>query len=160
MLVGEIRTALGDDPRRPKFIRTVHRFGYAFSGTAAARPDRNSEMADAGEASYWIVSPRQHIALFAGENMIGRCPQASIWLDRTDVSRRHARIVIGHDGAVLEDLGSKNGTFARGQRIAAPVPLHDGDQLRFGSTSVMFRIWSGARSTQTNRRRDRRVLVT
>jgi DNA-binding response OmpR family regulator len=29
-LVGEIRTALGDDPGQPGFIRTVHRFGYAF----------------------------------------------------------------------------------------------------------------------------------
>ena len=33
-LVGEVRAALGDNPRRPRFVRTVHGFGYAFSEAA------------------------------------------------------------------------------------------------------------------------------
>src|SRR5688572_4073514 len=35
-LVGEIRDALGDDPSNPRFVRTVHRFGYAFRETAGS----------------------------------------------------------------------------------------------------------------------------
>ena len=41
-LVSEIRDAIGDDPSNPRFIRTVHRFGYAFRDTVprdeAGRP--------------------------------------------------------------------------------------------------------------------------
>jgi len=42
-LVGEVRRALDDDPRRPRFIRTVHRFGYAFHAdvTAVGSAHRN-----------------------------------------------------------------------------------------------------------------------
>src|SRR5712691_13234992 len=35
-LVAQVRHALGDSPRRPRFVRTVHGFGYAFSGDASA----------------------------------------------------------------------------------------------------------------------------
>ena len=44
-LVSEIRDAIGDDPSRPRFIRTVHRFGYAFRETVprgdTGRPHRS-----------------------------------------------------------------------------------------------------------------------
>jgi DNA-binding winged helix-turn-helix (wHTH) protein/Tfp pilus assembly protein PilF len=39
-LVKEIRAALGDDARAPRYIRTVHRFGYAFSGAATEEAQR------------------------------------------------------------------------------------------------------------------------
>ena len=37
-LIKEIRAAIGDDARAPRYIRTVHRFGYAFSGTTGSQP--------------------------------------------------------------------------------------------------------------------------
>ncbi|HYI11596.1 MAG TPA: winged helix-turn-helix domain-containing protein [Thermoanaerobaculia bacterium] len=40
-LVKEIRAAIGDDARAPKYVRTVHRFGYAFSGPVTETPERN-----------------------------------------------------------------------------------------------------------------------
>lgn len=40
-LVKEIRAAIGDDARAPRFVRTVHRFGYAFSGAVTETPERN-----------------------------------------------------------------------------------------------------------------------
>ena len=46
-LVAEIRQALGDNARAPRFIRTVHRFGYAFCGeatTVRARRRANSRI--------------------------------------------------------------------------------------------------------------------
>lgn len=39
-LVKEIRAAIGDDARAPRFVRTVHRFGYAFSGPVTETPER------------------------------------------------------------------------------------------------------------------------
>jgi DNA-binding winged helix-turn-helix (wHTH) protein/Tfp pilus assembly protein PilF len=39
-LIREIRAATGDDARQPRYIRTVHRFGYAFSGDVSAVPER------------------------------------------------------------------------------------------------------------------------
>nr|MDQ3280535.1 winged helix-turn-helix domain-containing protein [Acidobacteriota bacterium] len=41
-LVKEIRAAIGDDARAPRYVRTVHRFGYAFSGTVTETPERNT----------------------------------------------------------------------------------------------------------------------
>lgn len=41
-LVKEIRSAIGDDARAPRFVRTVHRFGYAFSGPVTETPERNA----------------------------------------------------------------------------------------------------------------------
>jgi eukaryotic-like serine/threonine-protein kinase len=41
-LVKEIRAAIGDDARAPRFVRTVHRFGYAFSGPVTETPERNA----------------------------------------------------------------------------------------------------------------------
>ena len=40
-LVGEIRAAIGDDPSNPRFIRTVHRFGYAFREPASECRDQS-----------------------------------------------------------------------------------------------------------------------
>ena len=41
-LIKEIRTAIGDDARAPRYVRTVHRFGYAFNGTVTETPERNT----------------------------------------------------------------------------------------------------------------------
>jgi DNA-binding winged helix-turn-helix (wHTH) protein len=35
-LVGELRAALDDDARQPRYVRTVHGFGYAFAAAAVA----------------------------------------------------------------------------------------------------------------------------
>src|SRR6266542_4463931 len=39
-LVVELRAALGDDARKPRILRTVARFGYAFAADAAAAPEK------------------------------------------------------------------------------------------------------------------------
>jgi pSer/pThr/pTyr-binding forkhead associated (FHA) protein len=60
--------------------------------------------------SRWIVAGSRRIALTDGENVIGRDPTSAVLLDVAGVSRRHVQIVVGDRGAVLEDLGSMNGT--------------------------------------------------
>ena len=53
------------------------------------------------------------------------------------------------DGAVLEDFGSKNGTFCGGERVTSPVPLADGDAIRIGSVLVTFHLSTSSDSTET-----------
>jgi hypothetical protein len=50
--------------------------------------------------------------LTGGENVIGRDPDVSVRIEAPGVSRRHARILAEGGRFTLEDLGSKNGTFA------------------------------------------------
>ena len=67
---------------------------------------------------------------------IGRHPMSDLRFDADkdrDASTRHAAIVRTGDTFVLRDLGSTNGTFVNGERLAGDRPLHDGDSLRFGA---------------------------
>ena len=65
------------------------------------------------------------------------------------MSRRHARLVVTTDAVVLEDAGSKNGTFRGSHRLTSPVQLEDGDALRIGSLMLTFRVRAGVMSTDT-----------
>ena len=60
------------------------------------------------------------IPLSEGENLLGRVDGAAAWIDSPSVSRRHARIVVSGGRATLEDLGSKNGTYLRGEKLSTP----------------------------------------
>jgi pSer/pThr/pTyr-binding forkhead associated (FHA) protein len=51
--------------------------------------------------------------------------------------------------AVLEDLGSKNGTFLRERRLEAPAALRDGDTFRLGRHLLIYRFGAAAASTRT-----------
>jgi len=95
----------------------------------------------------WLVWEAHQIPLQNGENILGREPEATAWLDAATVSRRHARIVISGSGATLEDLGSKNGTYLRGARGTVPSRLVDGSEIHVGSTVVSFRMTSAVGST-------------
>jgi DNA-binding winged helix-turn-helix (wHTH) protein len=147
-LVAEVRQAIGDDAHESRFVRTVHRFGYAFCGQAQETRERPSE--EGREKSVcWVVRGRRRYALAPGESIIGRDPGAAVFIDDASVSRRHARILVSDDGATVEDLGSKNGTQVQGKRVEAPVPLTDGDQVRVGSVALTLRIFPMPDSTLT-----------
>jgi two-component system cell cycle sensor histidine kinase/response regulator CckA len=71
-----------------------------------------------------------------GEVILGRSNDASISVDDDRVSRRHTRIiVIGPDEVRLEDLGSKNGTWVNGKRVAA-AELQSGDTIQIGNETI------------------------
>jgi pSer/pThr/pTyr-binding forkhead associated (FHA) protein len=61
--------------------------------------------------------------------------------------------VVTTDGARLEDLGSKNGTFVNGRRAEGPVPLADGDVVRVGTVKMAFRVIPPEAPTAYNRDR-------
>ena len=146
-LVGQIRQALGDDPKRPRFLRTVHAFGYAFSGEASEQTSANPQK---GGPAARVIWGKWVLPLLAGENVFGREEGAQVRIDSSAVSRRHARIVIREGQATLEDLGSKNGTFLGERRLEAPASLADGDIFRLGREIFVFRSSAPESATRTD----------
>ena len=144
-LVAELRAALGDKAQRPRILRTVRRFGYAFRAKARATSDRGTTAPLS--AVYRLVWGRRQIDLEGGENLVGRDRGAAVWIEDESVSRRHARIVIDDSGATLEDLGSKNGTLLGGKRVRASTRLSDRDVIRIGPAKMAFRVFQSAAST-------------
>jgi DNA-binding winged helix-turn-helix (wHTH) protein len=146
-LVEVLRSALGDSARKPRYIRTVHGFGYAFSGEAIeAGVVRTRRRSDFHCRISW---GDREVALREGENVLGRDPDAAIFIDLNSVSRRHARILVTRDGATIEDLESRNGTYVGGQRIADATVLSNGDRIKIGAASLVFRSFRGLGSTQS-----------
>jgi DNA-binding winged helix-turn-helix (wHTH) protein len=146
--MAEARAAIGDDAQKPRFIRTVHRFGYAFSGDAQEeqRTARGKAVPPFAWRLHWET---RDIALPEGDNIVGRDPEAAVLVDHASVSRHHARISVAGENATLEDLDSKNGTFLRGERIRKAVRLTDRDEVRFGSVGMTFRLFSLPATTET-----------
>jgi DNA-binding winged helix-turn-helix (wHTH) protein len=143
-LVGEVRSALSDDPRKPRFVRTVHGFGYAFVG----RAEKGSS------ARRRVICRLQtddgRVVLAEGDHFVGRDPSGDVVLDSQTVSRRHARIRVSGTEVTVEDLGSRNGSFVSGQRIQGVVRLSDGDIVRFGRVTVTLRVYSQSGSTRSS----------
>jgi DNA-binding winged helix-turn-helix (wHTH) protein len=145
-LVAEVRAALRETAGRGRFVRTVHRFGYAFKGTATVLAASLPSADD--RARCWILWQWGQVALTDGEHLLGRDGDVAVWLESPSVSRHHARIRVSGTDATIEDLGSKNGTYLRGERLATPSPLTDGDEIRLGSVLVKFRL-TGTGATET-----------
>ena len=136
-LIAEIRVALGDDAAHPRFVRTIHRFGYAFrdAGPEHAVGRKPIHRKDARFRLAWIGGG---LGLRDGEYVLGRDPELEVFLDSPDVSRRHARITIAGEEATIEDLESKNGTFVSDRKLQAATRLADHDTIRLGSFELIF----------------------
>jgi len=144
-LINELRAALGDRARKPRFIRTVHGFGYAFCcelNDESARPRVGS-----------VVFRGREFPLQEGENILGRDATAGIQIDDTTVSRKHATITIQEDAVTLEDLDSKNGTYLDGVKLTEPASIRDGQTFVLGDASVLFRRSGASTATMSGLKR-------
>ena len=155
-LVGELRAALGDDAHAPRYIRTVHAFGYAFVAdvsdeTAAPTPLASFTARSPARLTARLLWEDRLIPLLPGENVLGRDEDVNVRIDAPSVSRRHALILVtAGEPATVEDLGSKNGTWVGGRRLeGGPAPLKDGDALRLGKIEILFLDSKEKGSTQT-----------
>jgi FHA domain len=143
-LIGEVRRALDDEPRQPRYVRTIHRFGYAFRGETA-----DLARSDTGKVVCRVIWAGGSAMLREGEHIIGRNSEATVFLDSPSVSRRHARIRVADGHATFEDLGSKNGSSVRGRRAHGPISLADGDVITTGVVELTFRILRPAVPTES-----------
>ncbi len=145
-LIHEIREAI-DVPGDPNsWIRTVRGVGYCFHGDVLASSWPTAARSDHPAA--WLVGDSTRVALHAGENIVGRAGDGIVEIDLPTISRRHARITIG-DSPVLDDLGSKNGTWLDGERLMEPRALSDGAIVRLGSVTFAFRLARPPRTTES-----------
>jgi pSer/pThr/pTyr-binding forkhead associated (FHA) protein len=96
-----------------------------------------------------LIYERRHTPLLEGANLIGRASDARVQIEFPGVSRYHARVQVSGNDAVIEDLGSKNGTLVNRQLIAAPRNLVDGDEILIGGAVLTFRITSATMPTAT-----------
>jgi pSer/pThr/pTyr-binding forkhead associated (FHA) protein len=71
--------------------------------------------------------------------IVGRDAEADLILDDPRVSRQHARITPTPEGALVEDLDSRNGTFVNRNEIHSPVPARPGDDVLIGTTVLELR---------------------
>lgn len=75
------------------------------------------------------------------ELIIGRLSEGAGRLaEDEEISRSHARVTVDAGGlCAIEDLGSTNGTFVNGLRMAAPQSLSEGDTVELGATTLVVR---------------------
>lgn len=141
-LVTEIRGELGSEVGT-RLIRTVHGVGYAFAGDLREAGNVAASSAEGRESPYLFVLHDRPIVLRTGPNVIGREPVSAVWVDSDSVSRRHAIVRVpervNEADVTIEDLGSTNGTYVGGRRIAAVVSLEDGERVRVGEITLTFR---------------------
>jgi len=90
------------------------------------------------------VSPRRQWPLQRSVVVIGRDADCQVVIDDRQASRQHARIVQTGDGHVLEDMGSKNGTFLNGQPLTTPTLLKDGDEIGIAFAARLAFVDAGA----------------
>ena len=133
-LVADLRSSLGDQAGEPRYIRTVYAYGYAFVAAVTGAPGAG---ASDSRGTRWILLVEQReVPLSDGENIIGRTGTGIIGLESSSVSRQHARLTVTNGAAMLEDLGSKNGTWIGPAQVTGPTPLKHGDEIRLGSLVV------------------------
>ena len=145
-LVTQLRKALDDAADEGQIIRTLHRVGYAFIGDAVVTGEAMLPRASIATILWRGTS---YDVLPTGEAIIGRDRDTAIRIDADSVSRRHARLHVSGSEVLIEDLGSKNGTWINGERIREAVPLTDGTTFRVGSETLHFEKNADARSTRT-----------
>jgi hypothetical protein len=90
------------------------------------------------------TSPRRQWTLKRAAVVIGRSEDCQVVIDDRQASRHHARVTQTEDGYVLEDLGSKNGTFLNGQPLKAPAVLKDGDEIGIAFAAKLAFVDAGA----------------
>lgn len=149
--VGKIRHALGDLAESPRFIETLERRGYRFIAPVergAGGRKLSTDLA-APDLVARLVWDDRGMPVAIGTHLIGRDPACAIWIDSSQVSRRHARLVIDEHGLTLDDLGSHNGTFVNGERIASPRRLVHGDEIRIGPARLTLHLAAAQSATRT-----------
>jgi DNA-binding winged helix-turn-helix (wHTH) protein len=148
--VGELRRALGETARDPRYLETITKRGYRLIAPVEYLGEPPTvEKTETLAIPCAVMEGEREILLEAGENVIGRDVTATVRIDSTDVSRRHARIIVEGDGATIEDLGSKNGTSVWGRSITGPTRLRDGDRIGVCGVLLIFRHLPTLATTRT-----------
>jgi hypothetical protein len=122
-VVAELRRALGD--RATQYVRTVYGVGYAFTGDVETVGSERI-------STVLLLCEGQRLPLYEGTSSVGRSHECDVVLTGATVSRCHAFILISGSTILLEDRGSRNGTYVDGQRITRTRVRHQAE-IVFGA---------------------------
>ncbi|MBN1874709.1 MAG: winged helix-turn-helix domain-containing protein [Anaerolineae bacterium] len=87
----------------------------------------------------YLTDPTGREHILKGERItIGRALENDIVITSRRVSREHACVRREGWRVILEDLESTNGTYLNNERLLAPLPLHDNDQIMIGDVVFTF----------------------
>lgn len=127
-------------------VATLPRHGYRFVATV----EEDGEVRAAPLASmHCLVWEGREFPLREGLTVVGRAEDADVQIPLPSLSRRHARVTVHADGATIEDLGSRNGTWRGTTAVREATPLVSGDLLRLGAASVVYVRMSAGDTTRT-----------
>jgi DNA-binding winged helix-turn-helix (wHTH) protein len=146
-----------DSARRDaRFLETVPKVGYRW--IAATRALDDAPAADATPSPppicRIVVWGSRELLFPEGEVVIGRDESCGVPVDSPLLSRRHARITVAAGRATIEDLRSKNGTRKNGELVTGRAELHDGDEIRLGTTTLYFHWTASLRRAETETHRE------
>lgn len=90
--------------------------------------------------TFTITFGDSSVALPVGETLIGRGQACGIRFADLRISRHHLKICVSPSHALVEDLGSANGTHLNGKPLQGRTRLADGDELVLGG-SIRLCVW-------------------
>lgn len=146
--IKEIREALGDDARAPRYVKTEHRRGYRLvvpvTRLASSAPletithdERVAVQLVPRIAFVWSVGRvlAVDVPLVDRALDLGRGPLGAFVLDDRTVSRRHVRVTCIEDRWRVEDCQSHNGSWVNGVALAGgSTDATEGALVRMGET--------------------------
>lgn len=87
----------------------------------------------------FMEGERREFPLTGEKSILGRRQDSHLRIPTGDVSRQHCALVVKNAAVIAKDLGSSNGTFVNGKRIAEAI-LKPGDRLRIGPVTFVVQI--------------------
>lgn len=114
--------------------------GRDYSGETRLQPSFKlrgvPSMVDFGDMMLATIPPLQADGTI--QLIIGRAPDCDLVVHDPMMSKHHARVVWNGRQAILEELGSVNGTFVNNHKMKDRWTLRDGDELGFGDSHFLF----------------------
>jgi pSer/pThr/pTyr-binding forkhead associated (FHA) protein len=136
LFFGRVLWAVWSEVRTP--VMPAARVG---GGTASR--SRAKKSVGKGVPMFVVIEPKQHRGAtytLSSVLAIGRLEDNDIVIDDDSfISSHHARIEIRPEGSWVVDLGSTNGCFVNGQRVADERSVRKGDRIQVGSTVLEMR---------------------
>ena len=143
-LQGPVRISFRrDEAHRPGDFEITSKTEKSSSPAAAPAPRANVPAAPSRQPTRLqpvLDIDGQRYSLNAPSIVLGRSSEADILVDDTGVSRRHLEIQTAGGTATAVDLGSTNGSYVNGHKVAGSMELTDGSTITMGRTKIIFRL--------------------
>ncbi|MFJ5697133.1 FhaA domain-containing protein [Arthrobacter sp. NPDC093139] len=143
-LQGPVRISFRhDEANRPGDFEITSKTEKASGAAQAAAPRANVPAAPSRQPVRLqpvLDIDGQRYSLNAPSIVLGRSSEADILVDDTGVSRRHLEIQTAGGTTTAVDLGSTNGSYVNGHKVAGSTELTDGSTITMGRTKIIFRL--------------------